>query len=113
MPGMLTAGAQTTGSSAGGAQGQATVTTAASESKTQVVILGTGTPRANPDASGPAVAIVVNGAVYLVDCGPGVVRRAAAAQRKGHKVMQFLDAGRYVGVEVDGKVTMYGKKSRR
>jgi len=52
-------------------------------SKTQVVILGTGTPRADPEASGPAVAIVVNGAAYLVDCGPGVVRRAAAAERKG------------------------------
>src|SRR5258708_5732202 len=51
--------------------------------KTKVVILGTGTPAANPDASGPAVAIVVNGAAYLVDCGPGVVRRAAAAERKG------------------------------
>jgi ribonuclease BN (tRNA processing enzyme) len=50
---------------------------------TQVVMLGTGTPQANPDASGPAVAIVVNGAAYLVDCGPGVVRRAAAAERKG------------------------------
>ena len=51
--------------------------------QTKVVILGTGTPQADPDASGPAVAIVVNGSAYLVDCGPGVVRRAAAAQRKG------------------------------
>jgi ribonuclease BN (tRNA processing enzyme) len=29
------------------------------------------------------VAIVVNGTPYLVDCGPGVVRRAAAAHRNG------------------------------
>lgn len=50
---------------------------------TQVVVLGTGTPLADPDRSGPAVAIVVNGAAYLVDCGPGVVRRAAAAEKKG------------------------------
>lgn len=56
---------------------------AKSPTKTEVVILGTGTPRPNPDTSGPAVAIVVNGAAYLVDCGPGVVRRAAAAERKG------------------------------
>lgn len=49
--------------------------------KTQVVILGTGTPILNPDRSGPAVAVVVNGAAYLVDFGPGVVRRAAAAAR--------------------------------
>src|SRR5690349_5991155 len=52
-------------------------------SHTQVVILGSGNPVANPDAWGPAVAIVVNGAAYLVDCGPGVVRRAAAAEQKG------------------------------
>jgi ribonuclease BN (tRNA processing enzyme) len=50
---------------------------------TQVVILGTGTPHADPDNSGPAIAIVAGGTAYLVDCGPGVVRRAAAAERKG------------------------------
>ena len=49
--------------------------------KTQLVILGTGTPIINPDRSGPAVAVVVNGSAYLVDFGPGVVRRAAAAAR--------------------------------
>lgn len=50
---------------------------------TRVVLLGTGTPNADPDRAGPAVAIVVNGAVYLVDAGPGVVRRAEAARRAG------------------------------
>jgi ribonuclease Z len=44
---------------------------------TQVVMLGTGTPNADPERSGPAVAIVVNDTPYLVDFGPGVVRRAA------------------------------------
>lgn len=48
---------------------------------TQIVLLGTGTPAANPDRSGPATAIVVNGRPYLVDFGPGIVRRAAAAVR--------------------------------
>ena len=50
---------------------------------TRIVLLGTGTPNAEPDRSGPAVAIVVNNTPYLVDCGPGVVRRAAAARRAG------------------------------
>jgi len=49
---------------------------------TRVVILGTGTPNADPDRWGPAVAVVVDGRSYLVDAGPGVVRRAAAAARK-------------------------------
>ena len=49
------------------------------ESKTRVVLLGTGTPNADPDRSGPSVAIVVNDTPYIIDFGPGVVRRAAAA----------------------------------
>src|SRR5229473_2585557 len=49
--------------------------------KTRVVLLGTGNPGPDPDRSGPATAIVVNDAAYLVDFGPGVVRRASAAFR--------------------------------
>ena len=52
------------------------------ERHTRIVLLGTGTPNADPDRSGPAVAIVVGGQSYLVDCGSGVVRRAAAAARQ-------------------------------
>jgi ribonuclease Z len=54
---------------------------------TQVVVLGTGTPLADPERSGPAVAVVVGGNAYLVDCGPGVVRRAAAAEKNGIKAL--------------------------
>lgn len=52
-------------------------------SATQVVLLGTGTPSPDPERSGAATAVVVNGTPYLIDFGPGVVRRiAAAAQRE-------------------------------
>ncbi len=51
--------------------------------KTQLVLLGTGTPNACPWASGPAVAVVVGDRSYLVDFGPGVVRQAAKAYAKG------------------------------
>ena len=51
--------------------------------ETKVVLLGTGTPNADPRRSGPATAVVVDGNAYLVDLGPGVVRRAAAAAEKG------------------------------
>jgi ribonuclease BN (tRNA processing enzyme) len=54
-------------------------------STTQVVLLGTGTPGPLPEKSGPSTAIVVNGTPYLVDLGPGVVRRATAAYRKGRE----------------------------
>jgi ribonuclease BN (tRNA processing enzyme) len=49
--------------------------------RAQVVVLGTGTPNADPDRSGPAVAIVVKNSAYLVDAGPGIVRRAALASK--------------------------------
>lgn len=45
---------------------------------TQVVMLGTGTPFPDPQRSGPSVAVVVNDTPYIVDFGPGVMRRAAA-----------------------------------
>ena len=58
-------------------------TLSAERTQTKVVLLGTGTPRPYPDRSGPATAIVVGERAYLVDFGPGVVRRAAAAAEKG------------------------------
>jgi ribonuclease BN (tRNA processing enzyme) len=58
---------------------------------TKVVMLGTGTPNADPDRSGPAVAIVVNGHAYIVDAGPGVVRRAAAAARAGNRALRVAN----------------------
>jgi ribonuclease BN (tRNA processing enzyme) len=50
---------------------------------TQIVMLGTGTPRPDPSRSGPATAIIVNDTPYLIDFGPGVIRRATAAYEKG------------------------------
>ena len=52
--------------------------------RTKVVLLGTGTPVPDPDRSGPATAIVVDDTAYLVDFGPGVVRRAKAAVLARH-----------------------------
>jgi ribonuclease BN (tRNA processing enzyme) len=50
---------------------------------TTIVMLGTGSPRPEPDRSGPATAIVVDDTPYLIDFGPGVVRRISAAYEKG------------------------------
>lgn len=46
---------------------------------TKLVVLGTGTPNADPERSGPALAVVRGARSYLVDAGPGIVRRASAA----------------------------------
>ncbi len=46
---------------------------------TKLILLGTGTPNAEPSRSGPAAAVVVGEQPYVVDFGPGVVRRAVGA----------------------------------
>ena len=57
--------------------------------RTKVVLLGTGTPAPDPDRSGPATAVVVGDVAYIVDLGPGVVRRArAAATAHGLKALE-------------------------
>jgi len=65
-----------------------------SQTKTQIVLLGTGTPNADPERSGPSVAIVVNDTPYLIDFGPGVVRRAAAAAQAGIQGLQVSNLKR-------------------
>lgn len=51
--------------------------------RSRIVLLGTGTPVADPERSGPSVAIIADETPYIVDSGPGVVRRAAAALQAG------------------------------
>ena len=51
--------------------------------RTKLILLGTGTPNADPERWGPAVAVIVDDEAYLVDAGVGVVRRAAAAAKRG------------------------------
>jgi ribonuclease BN (tRNA processing enzyme) len=57
--------------------------------RAQVVMLGTGTPRPDPNRSGPATAIIVEETPYLIDFGPGVIRRVTAAYEKGVTAFGF------------------------
>lgn len=47
--------------------------------RSKIILLGTGNPNPDPERFGPSVAILVDDLLYLVDCGAGVTRRAAAA----------------------------------
>jgi ribonuclease BN (tRNA processing enzyme) len=47
---------------------------------TVIVLLGTGAPPPDPEASGPATAIVFGSRVFWFDAGAGVMRRATAAK---------------------------------
>ncbi len=66
--------------------------------KTRVVILGAGNPNPDPENSGPAVAVVVGGQAYLVDAGPGLVRRAAAMSPRFGGSIPALAAARLTRV---------------
>ena len=44
---------------------------------TKVVLLGTGNPNPDPEHSGCSIAIIVNKTPYIVDFGPGLIRKAA------------------------------------
>lgn len=63
-------------------------------SRTTVVLLGTGTPNDDPNRWGPAVAVVVDDQVYLVDAGVGVVRRVAAARASGIAALKVTSLSR-------------------
>jgi ribonuclease Z len=54
-----------------------------------VVLLGSGTPIPDPYRSGPAVVVLAKGRPYLVDFGPGVVRRATLAQQRGLRALDI------------------------
>ena len=45
---------------------------------TKLIILGSGNPNPSPDQSGCALALLVNQTPYIVDFGPGLIRKAAA-----------------------------------
>ena len=49
-------------------------------SRTEIILLGTGTPYPDPNSFGPATAVVVDGRVFLFDAGAGVMRRMNAAK---------------------------------
>jgi ribonuclease Z len=70
-------------------EGDCMQTTRKADPSTKIIMLGTGAPGPDPDRSGPATAIVVNDTPYLIDFGPGVVRRVAAAYRNGITAFGF------------------------
>src|SRR6266567_3999173 len=55
-------------------------------SHAQVLILGTGTPIIDAARSGNSIGILVRGALYIFDAGPGVERRMLEAVAKGTKI---------------------------
>ncbi len=63
----------------GAPEGRAHEARVRASDSTTVVLLGTGMPRPDPDASGPATAVSVGSRVFLFDAGAGVMRRIAAA----------------------------------
>lgn len=63
-----------------------------SSTSSQIVFLGTGTPNPDPNHSGPSLAIIVNNTAYLVDFGPGLIRKAAAHSPRYGGSVEALEA---------------------
>tara|TARA_B100001113_G_C21092808_1_gene615158 strand:- start:112 stop:1056 length:945 start_codon:yes stop_codon:yes gene_type:complete len=47
-------------------------------SETKLIVLGSGTPNPDPERYGSGYAVVVNNSAYIIDFGPGIVRRISA-----------------------------------
>lgn len=77
--GLLFAAAFIAGCTAPAARPVAPIVEVPKFSGTQVVLLGTGMPRPDPAASGPATAVTVGEKVFLFDAGAGVMRRINGA----------------------------------
>jgi len=73
-------------------------------SRTQIVMLGTGTPIPDPDRSGPAVAIVVDSVAYLFDAGAGRIGKYSACS------FRSMGTGTFFGEE--GTNPTVGKSGR-
>jgi ribonuclease BN (tRNA processing enzyme) len=58
--------------------------------KSKIILLGTGNPNPDPERFGPSVAIIVNDALYLIDCGAGVTRRVAAMGIQVSKITRIF-----------------------
>ena len=65
---------------------QASVTPSSLAGHAQILMLGTGTPIIDAAHSGNSIGILVRGALYIFDAGPGVERRMLEAVAKGTKI---------------------------
>lgn len=83
------------------------------DGKKDVVLDGENYPvRTTPRHKLKQVDFRVAGKEYrALEQNPNTQSRWAALAREGKRVMQFLEAGRYVAVVVDGEIRTYGKKS--
>lgn len=60
---------------------------------TKLVLLGTGNPNPSPDHSGCALALVVHDTPYIIDFGPGLVRRSASLSPSYGGTIRGLETG--------------------
>lgn len=67
---------------------QAGTATIERQTATEIVFLGTGTPRPLADRQGPSLAIISNGKAYLVDAGLGLTRQANSAFAGGVRALK-------------------------
>ena len=60
------------------------------EAMIEITLLGTGSPIPDPNRAGPSTLVRAGGQVFLVDCGRGVLQRAAAETGMNLRLRQRL-----------------------
>jgi ribonuclease BN (tRNA processing enzyme) len=61
---------------------------------TQLVVLGSGTPNPDPERTGSAYAVIVHNTPYLIDFGPGIIRRAASLSPEWGGTMKGMNVAK-------------------
>jgi ribonuclease BN (tRNA processing enzyme) len=61
---------------------------------TKLVLLGTGNPNPSPEQSGCALALVVNDTPYIIDFGPGLIRKSAQLSPRYGGEIEGLETSR-------------------
>lgn len=61
---------------------------------TKLILLGTGNPNPSPDQSGCSLALVVRDTPYIIDFGPGLIRRAASMSPAYGGSMEALETAK-------------------
>ena len=77
----------------------------------EIILTGTGSPMVDPNRAGPSTVVTAGGQTFLVDCGRGVLMRAAAADAQSGVAAPAIEGGTTrVEVHVSGTIELLPAK---
>ena len=76
---------------------------------TKLIVLGSGTPNPDPNRAGSSYAIVVHETPYLIDFGPGIIRRAASMSPPWGGKIEAMTVKNFVAPYNEGVISKRSK----